>query len=709
MQQTVDTQLQQVVNMLARRRWLILTTGLLGATLAWAVGLLIPTGFTAKSQIVIDPQQISLTSGSTGSALPVNDLAIETQVAMLSSRDHLRHVRESLLAEPEFQVPAARPEQGAVSTAAANAIKRSQAAGVEIPSVDELEAGLKTYQESGSRVIAVTFTSTSPQQAAVIANQLARMHVASTADLKKAETGSASFEQELEYLQHQLSIAKSDLAGRQTQLAALQELQHRSGGRDEFIAALNSSVVSELVLSELRQYEIAQLQSQGEPSTATAKTPTAQAPAANFQELRHQIDREADGIMGQLAHETQIAAARVRSLEERMGTVEGARRQVRELEVARPPLQRKAAVVDEDPYVSMLHRQQREMREQPEISPGMHILAVAEAPEWPSTTNPILFVLPAFVAFSIAGGLLATVLEGLDRRLRSARDVEDALSIACIGLVPPLGRLSTARVREYLIQRPCAPYTEAIRSVVTTALQLAAAPPQPKVFLITSSIPGEGETTLAVSFASFAACLQRRVILVDLAFKRPAIFVEAKGKSMPEGLDVFQGRPWKEAIQSIPDLAIDYLPLQTSSADPVALLSGTKMPQLLDQVRESYDCVVIHSDSLLSATSARLLVSMVDKVLLVVKWGCTRPEVAQNAISLLGPYLRGRDPAAIVNAVITNVSLKKHAAYRNGDAAEVLAGERINLRPVRHTVSQKNASGQRLDSNISGATTYAKP
>ena len=241
MQQPVETQLQQVVNMLARRRWLILAMGLLGATLAGAVGLLIPPRFTAKSQIVIDPQQFSLTSGSMGSALPVNDLAIETQVAMLSSRDHLRRVRESLLAEPEFQVPAARTEQGAVSTAAADAIERSQAAGVEIPSVVELEAGLKAYQERESRVVAVTFTWTSPQQAAVIANQLARMHVATMADWKKAKTGSASFEQELEYLQHQLSIAKSDLAGRQTQLAALQELRHRSGGRDEFIAALNSS------------------------------------------------------------------------------------------------------------------------------------------------------------------------------------------------------------------------------------------------------------------------------------------------------------------------------------------------------------------------------------------------------------------------------------------------------------------------------------
>jgi len=661
MQQTAETQLQQVVSMLARRCKLILAMGLLGATLAGVVGLLMPPEYTAKAQILIDPQQISLAGVRTGSALPVNDLAIETQVAMLLSRNHLRHVHESLLVEPELQV-------------ADDGLNRSWSEAVAIPGVDELEVSLNAYQERQSRVVAITFTWTDPQMAAAIANQVARLHVATRVDLKKAEKVSASFDQELADLEYQLSLAKADLEARQTQLTALRELRRGSGRRNEFIAALDSPV-----LSELRQDEIALLSSQGRPSAASA---TAQAPApAKLQELREQIDREAERAMSQLANETQIASAQVLSLQQRVEAVRGARRQARGLEVRRPPPPQPKAVAGDDPYVSLLRRQQREMHAQPEISPGMHILTVAEEPSSPSTPNPILFVFPAFIAFAIAGGMLATVLEVLDRGLRTARDIEAALGIGCIGLVPPLCKAWRKHVYKSFLQNPFDPYTEAIRSVVTSALQLSGPPPQPKVFLITSNVPGEGKTKLSVSFASFAASLQRRVVLVDLAFRQRAIPGDVKKKSAwEERVDVLQGGPWRQAIQHMQDLAIDYLPLQTYSADPVTLLSGSKISDLLGQLRESYDYVVIHGDPLLSAASTRLLVPMVDKVLLTVKWGHTRREVAQNALSLLGSH--EKNPAHLISAVITEVSLKRHAAYRHGDAAEVLARQKITVRLV---------------------------
>lgn len=704
MQQPVETQLKQVINMLARRRWLILSAGLLGAALAAGLGTLIPAEYTAKAQIVIDPQQISLASSNVGVTLPVNDLAIETQVAMIASRDHLRHVREGLLAEPEFRGAAAEPQDLPDGTAIAGAIEPAQAAGPEVPTVDELEAGLRAYQERESRVIAVTFTWTDPVQAAVIANQLAGMHVATIVDLKNIANGRASFETELAYLQHQLSLAKSDLTTRQSQLAVLQDMRPRLEARDQFIAALDSSL-----LTELREREITQQQARAETSpTYPAGAPKALAFTADSQELRDQIDREADRLMEQLAHETQIATGRVRSLEERVSAVQGAHRRSRELGTVPAPV-RPELFQNEDAYANLLLRQQKEMREQPETSPGMHILAVAEAPNSPSTTNPLLFVFPAFVAFTIAGGLVATLLEGTDRRLRSARDIENTLSINCIGLVPQPGRFSNARDRDDFRQRPFAPYTEAIRSVVTTALELGASPPHARLFLVTSSIAGEGKAALAASFAAYAASLDRRVILVNLAFKSRALHDRVNGQSLPDDFDPFKGRAWQEAITYVPDLEFDYLPLQTSPADPVALLSGPQFPELLNELRERYDCVVIHADPLLSATASRLLVPMVDKVLLVVKWGRTRSEVAQNAMSLLEPYLRGRGTAVIVGAVVTNVCLKKHAAYRNGDAAEFLAKEPTHCRPVYSAKARKNATGRPLFPSATEVTTYAKP
>jgi polysaccharide biosynthesis transport protein len=663
MQGPTETQLQQVLNMLVRRRRLILTAGVVGAALAATVGLLIPSKYTAKAQILIHSQQVSPIT--TGRAEAVDELAIETQVTMLSSRNHLRRVRDSLSAG--LELPAAPSAAGATSGPAhTDAPHGSLATEVGTPSLEELEQNLKVYQERNSRVIAVTYTSTSPEKSAAIANQVARLYVETQADRKREEKTSAWVEQELAELNHQLSMAKSDFAARQTRLNALRDLQRREGGTDEFIKALDSEV-----LTELRRDQIALLQSKAELATSYYENhPEVQSVAAQLEQMRQKIAREVDRLMAQLESDTQIAGARARSLQQRLGTVQVAHREGREAELRlRAP--QPTAAGNTQLYESLLRRQQQELSEHSEISPGMRILTVAEAPKLPSSPNPILFIFPALVVFSIGGGFLATVLEGLDRGLRSERDTKEALGIPCIGLVPQVSPPGKLRMHQYLLEKPFAAYTEAIRSVVIAALQPTAPTPAPKVFLVTSSVPGEGKTTLAVSFATYAARLQRRVLLVDLAVRDPGILRALEGRATRGVLDVLQGQPLAEVIEHLPESGLDYLPLPGKPIDPLALLGNSRLPDLLRQLRESYDCVVIDSAPLVGAAEARLLVSTVDKVLFAVKWGSTPREVAQYAVNLLGgPAPDDRDPAAFASAIITQVDLKKHAEYRYGDVVD---------------------------------------
>ena len=313
----------------------------------------------------------------------------------------------------------------------------------------------------------------------------------------------------------------------------------------------------------------------------------------------------------------------------------------------------------------------------------------------------------------IGAGLLAVLLEQLDGTLRTERDVTDALGISCIGVVPLLTceRKRRFRLLHFKILSPAgwtrisekitnvaafrfrgrdplrkgvglpphqlipegAQYTEAIRSLVVAALQLVNPQTSPKTFLVTSSVPGEGKTTLAISFAIYAARIHRRVLLIDLSFRNPSI-ASKLGVPVEGGiLHVLQGRPVAELIRAAPGLGFDYLPLSRNSADPVATLAGEPVPKLLCQLEGSYDCVVIDGAPLLSATEVRLLASMVDKVLFAVKWGATPREIAQNALELLGRSAFGeRDLPDGVTAVITQVDLEKHARYRYGDFSENL-------------------------------------
>ena len=66
--------------------------------------------------------------------------------------------------------------------------------------------------------------------------------------------------------------------------------------------------------------------------------------------------------------------------------------------------------------------------------------------------------------------------------------------------------------------------------------------------------------------------------------------------------------------------------------DPVTLFTRERMPRLLRELRKRYDCVVVDGPPLLGITEARLLASLADKVLFVVKWGDTRRELAQKRV-----------------------------------------------------------------------------
>ena len=335
-------------------------------------------------------------------------------------------------------------------------------------------------------------------------------------------------------------------------------------------------------------------------------------------------------------------------------------------------------------YHTLLRRQQEIRNQQETIAPDARILSLAATPDRPSSANPLLFIFPALIAFLICGSLLAVILEKLDRGLRSEREINEALSIPCIGLVPQVTqRDRTRRLHEYLLASPFAAYSEAFRLIAAT-MQLASPLRQPKVVLITSSLPGEGKTTVAVSLSVCSALLRQRVLLVDLDFKHPSILRELGGNTDQGVLDLLlNNRPPAEVIQSIPELELDYLPINRCSFDPLALFAGDEMPRLLHQLRGSYDCVIIDSPPVLGSTETRLLAAMADEILFVVKWGSTRRELAQNALNLL--RRPGGAPAQQlrhVSALVAQVDLKKHARYGYSDAGEYfLKYENYSSRP----------------------------
>ena len=623
-QQATGLHLRHLINLL-RRRWKLITIAVgVAVGLAGTIELVFPPRYTPTTQVIVDPPRGSSGAGEPSMAGVLDDAAVQTHVAALLSQSHLQRVFDSLVAEW-----GTGPKE-----------RRRVLPGEEF-SIDTFTTRINAFKDTRSRMIGITYTSTDPAFAAAVANRSVELYLATLTERNLADRNDA-----LHSLSKRIPLVRAEVVRAD---AALQSYRIKHG----FTEASRVDMVDQQLVDLNRQLAVAR----SDLAERHARPTT----------LR--IDQTTNQTLGQLAEESSSLETRVLQLERRIAILQDASTEVREPEARLRELQREATAFTQL-YDSLVQRQ-KAILEEGNGQPDVRLLSSASIPTLPSSLNPLLFIPPAVVLALIGAGLLAVLLEQLDGALRTERDVTDALGISCIGVTPLLTRRSKLRPHQLIPQD--ARYTEAIRSVVAAALQLANPQKPPKTFLVTSSVPGEGKTMLAISFAVYAARIQRRVLLIDLSFRHPSIASELGGPADGGILHVLQGRPPAELIRAAPGLGFDYLSLSPDSADPVATLASERVPKLLRELEVSYDCVVIDGAPLLSATEARLLASMVDKVLFAVKWGSTPREVAQNALGLLRRSAFGGDDLRdAITAVITQVDLERHARYRYGDFSENL-------------------------------------
>lgn len=763
-----ESNLQQLVNILRRQRRSILAIALVGTAVTFTIGAMIPPQFTAKAQIVFDPQTTESGNGQRPLEAAETHAIVQTDVTALTSRPFLQQVFENLSQDPDFRATAWRPRGfrwiGNVLWRNSVGRLRDLLSDVAAPSVspggqsltssqlrrlDAFERNVSVYQERDSHVIAVTFKSTSPGQAALAANRIVKLFISDEQGRKHAEatrvgqwldqripevaTGlerdetavqnyvtthhladagaSGVSNQRVTELNRQLAIAESDLAQREAQLAAIQDLQRRGTNADAVLTQLDSPADIEL----LRRRDIL-VQAQAEAAvTYGPNHPQAKQLAAQLQEVRRALSDEANRAVDRLKSETQSANDRVLSLRAQLAGLQSATSQ------AEPRLRELTyqAAAAGRLYDSLLQSRAQLHTQQATALPDVRILSLAAPPDRPSSYSPFLFILPSLIVFAIGGGLMSVGAQRLDRGLRSDNEVVGALGIPCIGLVPRLHGIGRTRPHRRLLTEPFTAYAEAIRSVVAS-LPINDARAAPKSILVTSSVPGEGKTTLATSIAAYAAHIGWRVLLVDLDLRHPGVLREVGGKVHSDILDMLlQGSPPEDVIRRLDAFQFDCLPAKQRAYDLFPLFADDRMPRALSRLRELYDLVIIDSPPLLAVTETRLLAGFVDKILFVVKWGSTRRDIAQNALNLLrSAGLPNGDYVGITDAVVVQVDLKKHADYRYGDFGESAAtyaeyyatpGRRrasvSALRRIARTRRKAARHGRRIfDSTVQAAT-----
>jgi capsular exopolysaccharide synthesis family protein len=289
------------------------------------------------------------------------------------------------------------------------------------------------------------------------------------------------------------------------------------------------------------------------------------------------------------------------------------------------------------------------------------VVSKALVPNRPSAPDARLVLVIALVAgLSLGLGLavLRDYVAGGITRPAQLRALLQAPVASCVPFVSP--GLDSTSVADKILTEPLSSYAEAIRRLRVSLDQGARAHPRDpgegQVVMITSAGSGEGKTALALALARLYAVSGKKTLLIDSDLRQPGVHLQA-GLSPRYGLLDYLSDPsqtevagafFSRDLQSPLSLVLGATP----SACPTDQLIGSPIfERVLQDVRRSYDRIIIDTSPLVPVVDARMIVHHADAVVMVARQAATARADLRAAVQMLAEAVR---PGARVYGVLSH-------------------------------------------------------
>jgi len=256
--------------------------------------------------------------------------------------------------------------------------------------------------------------------------------------------------------------------------------------------------------------------------------------------------------------------------------------------------------------------------------------------------------LAGLAGLGLAVGLVL-LLEFLSDTLNPGESVRRRLP------VPILAQLPLMRIGDELPVEsdPRSLPAEAYR-ILRTNLAFSAIDRPLQILLVTSPGPQEGKSLVAANLAGVLSQSGRKVLLVDVNLRRPALHklldlqnrfglsdvIRSENGALEQVVQVYQGRN---------GVRFEVLTSGSLPPNPLELLDSAHMARLIMHWVGLYDFLILDAPAL-GLSEAQVLASQVDGVLLVGRSGRTRVGATRHALEVLAE-IRARVLGLALNAI----------------------------------------------------------
>jgi capsular exopolysaccharide synthesis family protein len=296
-------------------------------------------------------------------------------------------------------------------------------------------------------------------------------------------------------------------------------------------------------------------------------------------------------------------------------------------------------------------------------SSNIHVVDAADLPLQPSKPNVKRNLMLAIVLGLAAGIGLAFFLEYFTDYVANPDEISDRFQIPILGVVP-LSKNEKYSLEKTFIKDPRAPFSEALRTT-RVSLQLSGAGTKSKSFVITSTKPKEGKTTLASNLALTFAGAGEKVVVVDADMRKPRIHKvfgnNGDAKDNQGGLSSFlAGAESGELLQSNGMRNLHFITAGPIPPNPVELLASKSFANLMEKLEKRFDRVIVDGPPCQGFADVLVLSQNVGGVVLVSSIGeTTRDSLRQFKKSMMN--ING----TILGCIINKVDLTKRYGYQS--------------------------------------------
>lgn len=279
----------------------------------------------------------------------------------------------------------------------------------------------------------------------------------------------------------------------------------------------------------------------------------------------------------------------------------------------------------------------------------------ATAPAAPVSPKPVLNISLGILLGLLGGIALAVARDVLDNRIKDAEGLAKAAGKPVMGAIvddpaaskhPIATRAGTRNTR-----------AENFRQLRAN-LQFANVDEHPRIIAITSSIPAEGKTMVAINLAATLAEAGFTVCLVDADLRRPTV-AKAMGLVGPVGLTsvLIQQMDLDDALQKAGS-NMYVLSSGPTPPNPSEVLASTYVRDIVRSLLDRVDYVILDTAPLLPVADGSEVAALADGTLLVASHHMTTDAQVKRAASSLAQV-----DAKLIGVVLNRVPSRRGSEY----------------------------------------------